>query len=255
MDGSETNYTGITGTFVFDSALESAFGNLEPDDYKFVVEFKAADGSVLMRMDQIVQIYSNLTTNKLDGVAPYLSGGAIEISETLIKKYQQSVVYVGGTGIGPDGKAASDLNNGTQFDPVEHIERALNIIENSLLTTADVPGGFKIFVQADTSLMGNLLHSSSKKITVIGTNQSALYKISGADAGVATYSITDSADDISFSYINFDKIYGFEVTAGQLSLGDCKITNGTAPATYEGGGGLCVDGPAKVVLKNCSISG
>lgn len=255
VDGLETNYTGITGTFVFDSALESAFGNLEPDDYKFVVEFKAADGSVLMRMDQIVQIYSNLTTNKIDGVAPYLSGGAIEISETLIKKYQQSVVYVGGTGIGPEGKAASDLNNGTQFDPVEHIDRAVDIINNSILSTADVPDGFKIFVQADTSLAGNFSLSSAKKITVIGTNQSALYKISGADAGNPTYSISSSADDITFSYINIDKLHGFEVTAGQVSLSDCKITNGSAPSTYEGGGGICVDGPAKVVLKNCSITG
>ena len=241
-------------SFTLDSSIKPALGALAPGDYQLVVEFKADDGSVLMRMDQVVQIYSNITTNKIDGVAPYINSGAVNISADVIKKYQQSVVYVGGTGLNT-GTAASDANNGTQFDPVEHIERALEIINASLLTPAELSDGFKIFVQGNISLTQNIAPPSSKKIKIIGTNQSAPWTISGAGAGVPTYSITTSGD-FSCSYIVFDKINGFEVAGGQTTLNNCKITNGKEPAGKDGGGGLCVDvGGAKAVLSNCQISG
>lgn len=238
-------------SFTLNASQDSALGSLEPGDYQLVVEFLAADSSVLMRMDQAVQIYSNITTNKIDGVAPYINSGAVNVSADVIKKYQQSVVYVGGTGIG-SGTAASDSNNGTQFDPVEHVERALEIIEASMLTSSDVPDGFKVFVQADTSLTGNLALSSSKKISIVGTNTSAYYKIDGA----LTNGITASASDVSFSYINIDKVKGFEVAGGQTNLTNCKITNGQIKDGAAGGAGLCVNGAgAKAILTNCSISG
>ena len=241
-------------SFTLDSSIKPALGALAPGDYQLVVEFKADDGSVLMRMDQTVQIYSNITTNKIDGTAPYINSGVVNVSADVIKKYQQSVVYVGGTGIG-SGTAASDSNNGTQFDPVEHIERALEIINASLLTPAELSDGFKIFVQDNISLTQNIAPPSSKKIKIIGTNQSAPWTISGAGAGVPTYSITTSGD-FSCSYIVFDKINGFEVAGGQATLNNCKITNGKEPAGKDGGGGLCVDvGGAKAVLTNCQISG
>ncbi len=241
-------------SFTLDSSIKPALGALAPGDYQLVVEFKADDGSVLMRMDQVVQIYSNITTNKIDGVAPYINSGAVNISADVIKKYQQSVVYVGGTGLNT-GTAASDANNGTQFDPVEHIERALEIINASLLTPAELSDGFKIFVQDNISLTQNIAPPSSKKIKIIGTNQSAPWTISGAYSDAATFSITTSGD-FSCSYIVFDKINGFEVAGGQTTLNNCKITNGKAPAGKEGGGGLCVDvGGTKAVLSSCVISG
>ena len=245
-------------SFTLDSSIKPALGALAPGDYTLVVEFLAADSSVLMRMDQAVQIYSNITTNKIDGVAPYINAGAVNVSSDVIKKYQQSVVYVGGTGIG-SGTAASDSNNGTQFDPVEHVERALEIINASMLTAADVPDGFKIFVQADTSLTESLALSSSKKISIVGTRTSAYYKIDGA----LTHGITASADDVSFSYINLNKIHGFDITGGQTTLKNCSITNGKArvdptmiyASDGGGGGGICVKRSAKAILTDCSISG
>ncbi len=241
-------------SFTLDSSIKPALGALAPGDYTLVVEFLAADSSVLMRMDQVVQIYSNITTNKIDGVAPYINSGVVNISANVIKKYQQSVVYVGGTGLNT-GTAASDANNGTQFDPVEHIERALEIINASLLTPAELSDGFKIFVQDNISLTQNIAPPSSKKIKIIGTNQSAPWTISGAYSDAATFSITASGD-FSCSYIVFDKINGFEVAGGQTTLNNCKITNGKEPAGKDGGGGLCVDvGGAKAVLANCVISG
>ena len=241
-------------SFTLDSSIKPALGALAPGDCELVLEFLDASGGLLMRMDQTVQIYSNITTNKIDGTAPYINSGVVNISADVIKKYQQSVVYVGGTGLNT-GTAASDANNGTQFDPVEHIERALEIINASLLTPAEVSDGFKIFVQDNISLTQNIAPPSSKKIKIIGTNQSAPWTISGAYSDAATFSITTSGD-FSCSYIVFDKINGFEVAGGQTTLNNCKITNGKAPAGKEGGGGLCVDvGGAKAVLTNCQISG
>ena len=241
-------------SFTLDSSIKPALGALAPGDYTLVVKFLDASGGLLMRMDQTVQIYSNITTNKIDGTAPYINSGVVNISADVIKKYQQSVVYVGGTGLNT-GTAASDANNGTQFDPVEHIERALEIINASLLAPAEVSDGFKIFVQDNISLTQNIAPPSSKKIKIIGTNQSAPWTISGAYSDAATFSITTSGD-FSCSYIVFDKIHGFEVAAGQTTLNNCKITNGKEPAGKDGGGGLCVDvGGAKAVLTNCQISG
>ncbi len=245
-------------SFTLDSSIKPALGALAPGDCELVLEFLDASGGLLMRMDQIVQIYSNITTNKIDGTAPYINSGVVNISADVIKKYQQSVVYVGGTGLNT-GTAASDANNGTQFDPVEHIERALEIINASMLTAADVPDGFKIFVQADTSLTESLALSSSKKISIVGTRTSAYYKIDGA----LTHGITASADDVSFSYINLNKIHGFDITGGQITLNNCDITNGKARVdtsmTYAsyggGGGGICVKRKAKAILTDCSISG
>ncbi|MBR3542746.1 MAG: SUMF1/EgtB/PvdO family nonheme iron enzyme [Treponema sp.] len=241
-------------SFTLDSSIKPALSALAPGDCELVLEFLDASGGLLMRMDQVVQIYSNITTNKIDGTAPYINSGVVNISADVIKKYQQSVVYVGGTGLNT-GTAASDANNGTQFDPVEHIERALEIINASLLTPAELSDGFKIFVQDNISLTQNIAPPSSKKIKIIGTNQSAPWTISGAYSDAATFSITTSGD-FSCSYIVFDKINGFEVAGGQTTLNNCKITNGKAPAGKEGGGGLCVDvGGAKAVLTNCQISG
>ena len=242
----------LGGTFRIDSSLNSTFGDLEPGDYKLEVDFRSSGNFIVIRLDQDVQIYSNITTTKIDDkYAPYIndSSGSIEISEEVVKKYQQSVVYVGGTGLNT-GIAASDSNNGTQFDPVEHLERAIQIINGSSLTASDVPDGFKIYVQDNLALAQNVAFSGSKKIKVIGTNQSALYKVDGA----VTYGLTASASDLSFSYINFDRIKGFVVAGGQTTLNNCKITNGEAVS--GNGGGIYIKGTGAIAkLANCSISG
>lgn len=240
-----------SGTFTLDSTASSGLGTLVPGDYDLVAEFLSATGATIMRLDQVVQIYSNITTNKIDGSAPYISGGYVNVSDSVITKYQQSVVYVGGTGVNT-GTVASDANNGTQFDPVETLGRAFAIADSLISVPTD---GVKIYVQDNISLAQDIAIASSKKIRVIGTNQSAPWTISGASSGAATFSITSSGD-FSCSYIVFDKINGFEVAGGQTTLNNCKITNGKDPAGKEGGGGLCVDvGGAKAVLSNCQISG
>ncbi len=235
-----------SGTFTLDSAASSDLGTLVPGEYDLVAEFLSASGATIMRLDQTVQIYSNITTNKIDGSAPYISGGSVNVSDGVITKYQQSVVYVGGVGIGT-GTAASDANNGTQFDPVATLGRAFAIADSLISVPTD---GVKIYVQDNISLTQNVAIASSKKIRAIGTNQSALYKVDGA----VTYGLSASASDLSFSYINFDRVKGFEISAGQANFANCSITNGVAGSSENGGGLLVKDG-AKAVLTSCAVSG
>ena len=259
VDGIEQNHSGFTGSWTLSAAStgEAALATLEPGDYQLVVEFRAGDGSTILRLDQIVQIYSNITTTKIDGVAPYINaGGAIDITDDVVKKYQQSVVYVGGTGF-KTNTPASDSNNGTQFDPVEHFERAIQIINGSSLTSSDIPDGFKVYVQDNLTLAQDVLIAGSKKITVIGTKQTAApYKIDGS---ANAYNLESSASDLNFSYINFNSLKDFIVSDGQTKLNNCKITGGKkiggAGPGAGCGGGLYVKATGKAVLANSSISG
>ncbi|MBR5965596.1 MAG: SUMF1/EgtB/PvdO family nonheme iron enzyme [Treponema sp.] len=231
-EGSETaNLMGNT------TIIES----LTPGEYSLVVDFLDADGGTVLRMDQIVQIYSNLTTNKINGNAPYIDSGTgkVNLTQAVIKKYQASVIYVGGTG-------ASDTNNGTQYDPVSTLGRAISIVNSSLLTTSDAPDGFKIYVRDNAALGSNAILASGKKINIIGTNSGEYFKVSGA----GTTSI-QSAGDLTCSYINFDRLAGFTIDGGTAVFYSCLFTGGSA----ENGGGLCVSGPAIATLNYCTVSG
>ncbi|MBO4546758.1 MAG: hypothetical protein J5700_04180, partial [Treponema sp.] len=227
VEGSET-FSAMGNTTIFET--------LTPGDYSLVVEFLDADGGTVLRMDQMVQIYSNLTTSKIEGNAPYISGGQVNVTAAVIKKYQDSVVYVGGTG-------ASDTNNGTQFDPVSTLGRAFSIVNSSLLTTSDAPDGFKIYVRDNARLGSNVV--VTKKVNVIG-DTSSTFTVSGEE----TYSF-QSGGDFTCSHINFDKLAGLTIDGGTAVFYRCEITRGSA----TNGGGLCVSGPATATLNYCTVSG
>ena len=249
---------GVTGlsSFVLDSTKSGSFATVAPGNCDLVIEFYDALDGLVMRIDQAVQIYSNVTTKKIDGTAPYINtsggGAAINITSDVMKKYKDTVVYVGGTG-------ASDTNNGTRFDPVETMGRALQILDASAELGMSPATGFTIYVNGDVSLTASVTLDKTYKLSIIGRNTSAYYKIDGA----LTHGITASASDVSFSYINLNKIHGFDITGGQTTLKNCSITNGKARVdstmTYAsyggGGGGICVKRNAKAVLTDCSISG
>ncbi len=237
-----------SGNLKLDSTLNSDFGALEPGTYSLAVKFLNSQGGLVMRLDQTVQIYSNIITNKIDGTAPYInSGGNVEITTAVIHKYQSSTVYVGGVGVGT-GTAANDANNGTQYDPVATLKRAFAIISESPLTALDVPDGFKIYLQDDAALTEDVAIQAGQKISVIGTSAASKYKIDGGGERSVKSEGTFSAKNIQF-----DKIKGFEIAGGLASLDNCKITNGTSLSSGNGGG-ICVKATCKLVLNACSIS-
>ena len=242
---------GVSGlsSFVLDSSKSGAFATVAPGDCDLVIEFYDALDGLVMRIDQAVQIYSNVTTKKIDGTAPYINtsggGAAINITSDVMKKYKDTVVYVGGTG-------ASDTNNGTRFDPVETMGRALQILDASAALGLSPSAGFTVYVNDDIALTAGLTLDKTYKLSIIGTKTSANCAIDG----VLTHGITRSGSPLVCKNITFNKIKGFVIGAGQAELTDCQITNGQIQDGTDGGAGLCVNGAgAKAVLKNCSISG
>ncbi|MEE3409944.1 MAG: SUMF1/EgtB/PvdO family nonheme iron enzyme [Treponema sp.] len=236
--------TGAGGTFNLDGTTNSAFDALPPGTYNLVVEFCDANG-VVVRLDQKVQIYSNLTTGKISGSAPYVnSSGQVDVTATVIQKYESSSFYVGGTG-------ASDSNKGTRFDPLLTIKSAMARINASSLPAATTE--FTIYVQDDVDLAASVSIASGKKISIVGTKSGSKSAIDGA----ASYGIAMGGSSLTCKNVTFNKIHGFEISAGQADFANCSITNGSPGSGASGnGGGLYISGSsAKATLESCTISG
>lgn len=227
------------GTFNLDGTADTAFDLLPPGTYDLVVEFLDANG-IVVRLDQSVQIYSNLTTNKINGSAPYVnSSGDVNVSSDVIQKYESSSYYVGGTG-------ASDTNAGTQYDPFLTIQKAMARIDASALASTTE---FTIYLLGNANLGNNIIIDSGKKISIVGTNASAKCAVNGADS----FSVTMGGSSLKCKNVIFDKVKDFAISAGQSEFANCSITNGKSSGN---GGGLNVTGAGtKVVLKNCVVAG
>lgn len=227
------------GTFNLDGTADTAFDLLPPGTYDLVVEFLDANG-IVVRLDQSVQIYSNLTTNKINGSAPYVnSSGDVNVSSDVIQKYESSSYYVGGTG-------ASDTNAGTQYDPFLTIQKAMARIDASALASTTE---FTIYLLGNANLGNNIIIDSGKKISIVGTNASAKCAVNGADS----FSVTMGGSSLKCKNVIFDKIKDFAISAGQSEFANCSITNGKSSGN---GGGLNVTGAGtKAVLKNCVVAG
>lgn len=227
------------GTFNLNSTADTAFDALPPGTYDLVVEFLDANG-IVVRLDQSVQIYSNLTTNKINGSAPYVnSSGDVNVSSDVIQKYESSSYYVGGTG-------ASDTNAGTQYDPFLTIQKAMARIDASALASTTE---FTIYLLGNANLGNNIIIDSGKKISIVGTNASAKCAVNGADS----FSVTMGGSSLKCKNVIFNKVKDFAISAGQSEFANCSITNGKSSGN---GGGLNVTGTGtKVVLKNCVVAG
>lgn len=240
---SDTVAAPSSGSYTLDGTANTAFDSLPPGSYELVVEFCDANG-VVVRLDQSVQIYSNVTTGKIDGSAPYVtSTGGVNVSNTVIQKYESSSFYVGGTG-------ASDSNKGTKYDPLLTIKNAMARIDASSLSAGTE---FTIYLLGDAALGGDISIGSGKKVAVIGTNPSSKCAVTGG----GSYGISMDGSSLTCKNVTFNKIHGFEISAGQADFANCSITNGSAGSSATGnGGGLYISGSsAKATLESCTISG
>lgn len=220
------------------SDLDAGFGAMTPGLYDMTIEFLDSYGGPVVRLDQTVQIYSNITTSKIDGSAPYINSGSISVTADVVKEYQLTTIYLGGSG-------ASDTNSGTKFDPVATMSRAMGIVNESLLAPDD---GFKIYVQANVALTENIAVSSGQKVSIIGTKTSGgNYAVSGG----GSYSLSSSGDALNLSYLDFDSLKGITISSGEATLTNCNIKNGSA----TNGGGISVTAAVTATLNNCVITG
>lgn len=229
--------------------------------WRLTILFYGDFSNLVYRIDQTVNVYANLTTDTFEGSAPYISGGAIAVTQALLEDFQNTTLYVNAT-------SGKDTNTGTQFDPLQTFNRALELVNNS---TRDAGTEFRIFLQTDVADGATLELKSGKKLTVASA---------GADGTIRTitslgrtFTVSGGSEltvqSVACKKLRFDVSGTFTMDGGEISgntadnggaicinadgkatIANTKIHDNTA---NNKGGGVYVGGSAKATLTNCAI--
>lgn len=219
--------------------------NINPGSYKVEFLFYSetdCSGAILYRINEVVNVYSNLTTDNFED-AVYVSGGQIQITDTLLADAELTTIYVSSSG--------SASGSGSYFNPVKTLNQAVTIVNNS---SAAATTEFEIFVRDNVSLGGSTTLNSGKKASITSEGSSAV-TVSG---GSSHDSLTISGE-AEVSNLNFSGLGGISVnlSSSKLTINDSTVENGTASV----GGGFYVGSGAELVseqglvIKNCSATG
>lgn len=219
--------------------------NVNPGSYKVEFLFYSetdCSGAILYRINEVVNVYSNLTTDTFED-AVYVSGGQIQITGTLLAYAELTTIYVSSSG--------SASGSGSYFNPVKTLNQAVTIVNNS---SAAATTEFEIFVRDNISLGGSTTLNSGKKASITSEGSSAV-TVSG---GSSHDSLTISGE-AEVSNLNFSGLGGINVnlSSSKLTINDSTVENGTASV----GGGFYVGSGAELVseqglvIKNCSATG
>lgn|GEM_PF-2029791 len=219
--------------------------NVNPGSYKVEFLFYSetdCSGAILYRINEVVNVYSNLTTDTFED-ASYVSSGHIEITDSLLAIAELVTIYVSSSG--------SASGSGSYFNPVKTLNQAVTIVNNS---SAAATTEFEIFVRDNVSLGGSTTLNSGKKASITSEGSSAV-TVSG---GSSHDSLTISGE-AEVSNLNFSGLGGISVnlSSSKLTINDSTVENGTASV----GGGFYVGSGAELVseqglvIKNCSATG
>lgn len=219
--------------------------NVNPGSYKVEFLFYSGtdcSGTILYRINEVVNIYSNLTTDTFED-ASYVSSGHIEITGSLLASAELVTIYVSSSG--------SASGSGSYFNPVKTLNQAVTIVNNS---SAAATTEFEISVRDNISLGGSTTLNSGKKASITSEGSSAV-TVSG---GSSHDSLTISGE-AEVSNLNFSGLGGISVnlSSSKLTINDSTVKNGTASV----GGGFYVGSGAELVseqglvIKNCSATG
>jgi len=217
--------------------------NVNPGSYKVEFLFYSGtdcSGSILYRINEVVNIYSNLTTDTFED-AVYVSSGHIEITGSLLASAELVTIYVSSSG--------SDSGTGSYFNPVKTLNQAVTIVNNS---SAAASTEFEIIVRDNVSLGGSTTLNSGKKASITSEGSSAV-TVSG---GSSHDSLTISGE-AEVSNLNFSGLGGISVNT-KLTINDSTISNGSSSAS---GGGIFVGSSAELVsdqglvISNCEATG
>ena len=244
---------------VYGGKVSFSKSGVAPGSYAIKIVFfggTSASGDVLYAINEVANVYSNLTTSVPFGNAEYITSGSAfkTISKGMVSAMQsveEGGIWLGGTGI--TGSAASDDNSGTKFKPVATLWRAVEIA--NALAAKDATKTYEINVQgnvrAGTDDAGGVEGqdpeiAAATKVVIKGTNSTSYWTISGYDGSDPCDFVTSNSAAATFQYLAFDKLTGFEVAAGKVTINDCQVTNG---ASDENGisGGVTVDADAEFV--------
>lgn len=207
-------------------------------------------GEVLYAISETANIYSNLATSVPHGSAEYIDSGSAfaSISAAMVSAMQnvaEGGIWLGGTG--PTGIAADDSNSGTKFKPVATLWRAVEIA--NALAQKDATKTYTINVQGNVRAGTDdedAEIAAAAKVVVKGTNSTSYWTISGYDGSGPSDFVTSSSASAAFQYLAFDKLTGFEVAAGKVTMNDCQVSNGSS-AENGIAGGITVDAGAEFV--------
>ncbi|MDE6068859.1 MAG: hypothetical protein K2F89_07930, partial [Treponemataceae bacterium] len=190
--------------------------------------------NLVYRIDQTVNVYANLTTDTFEGSAPYISGGAIAVTQALLEDFQNTTLYV-------NAASGKDTNTGTQFDPLQTFNRALELVNNS---TRDASTEFRIFLQTDVADGAMLALERDKKLTVASA---------GADGTVRTITslgrtfTVSGGSELTVQSVAFEKLR-FDVS-GTFTMDGGEISGNTA----DNGGAIYVATTGKATVSNTKI--
>ena len=190
--------------------------------------------NLVYRIDQTVNVYANLTTDTFEGSAPYISGGAIALTQALLEDFQNTTLYV-------NAASGKDTNTGTQFDPLQTFNRALELVNHS---TRDASTEFRIFLQTDVADGATLVLNDRKKLTVASA---------GADGTARTITslgrtfIVPATSELTVQSVAFEKLR-FDVS-GTFTMDGGEISGNTA----DNGGAICINAGGKATVANTKI--
>lgn len=200
--------------------------------YKLTVAFRnsaSVTSTPLYYLEQIVNVYPGLETNKFYGDESYIQDNKIKITD--LSSPSLTTFYVHST-------SGSDTGSGSYFYPVKTLEQAASLVNSS---TASPTAGFQIILQTDTTETSDIL--ITKDVSIISDDLTTKRTVSGG-----SHSLTSTATDANFTNISFYEMAGFIVNAGKVTMsnGDftsCSATNGGAVYVASGAefDGLNVD--------------
>ncbi len=205
--------------------------NVSPGSSRLVFKFYK-DDELLYICDEMVNVYSNMTTDSFYG-SSYVSGKKINVTQDLIDALAISEIYVNSSG--------SDSNNGSYFAPVKTFSKALALVNESPLTN------LSIHVQSNASMTEACSIPTGKTVKILGENASSLYKLSGA-----SFALESRATSLTVKNVNFDGFGGITIAAGTAEIENSKITGGTSSIS---GGGIKVNSGTSLTGTSLIVSG
>ena len=243
---------------IADFKIQHATENLGA--WHLTILFYGDFSNLVYRIDQTVNVYANLTTDTFEGSAPYISGGAIAVTQALLDDFQNTTLYVNAT-------SGKDTNTGTQFDPLQTFNRALELVNHS---TRSADTEFRIFLQTDVADGAMLALERDKKLTVASASADGTARTitslgrtftvsSGSELTMQSVACKKLRFDVSGTFAmdggeisgntasNGGAIY---VDGGKATVSNTKIHDNSA---NNKGGGVYVGGSAKATLTNCAI--
>lgn len=236
---------------VYGGKVSFSKSGVAPGSYAIKIVFfggTSASGDVLYAINEVANVYSNLTTSVPFGNAEYITSGSAfkTISKAMVSAMQsveEGGIWLGGTGL--TGSAASDDNSGTKFKPVATLWRAVEIA--NALAAKDATKTYEINVQGNVRAGTEDEDpeiAAATKVVIKGTNATSYWTISGDDGTGPRDSITSNSAAATFQCLAFDQLRGFEVAAGKVTINDCQVTNGWSDKNGIAGG-VTVDAGAE----------